>query len=390
MRTTKLFSVALAFGLVVLGVTSGEAQQHRATRLGNPATRFADPLVKPADLRALFAGERLKADIISILQQSNWQGDLEDLRRAAAEAELVELRIPPGTRLPAMSSREKGRAVLLRDVLWAGREPIGAYAFVFSSKGRQYRVVTPKACSNFWIEDLGPNPMPVLAMACRAPAQVYVGRPLEVCLSVSNTGNAPESLITVELPLPAGVTVLDVKDGGHSQTNRVVWEIRNLAPRATNEVCAVLTALEPRDLAMKAAVRGAIAGPVESDCDSRVVGISALLLEVVDLTDPIEVGSEETYEIAVVNQGSAVGTQIGIRCTLEASQQYVSGTGPTPVRAEGRTITAEPLPALAPKEKAAWRITIKAVEAGDVRFRVELTSAQLDRAVQETEATRQY
>ena len=41
------------------------------------------------------------------------------------------------------------------DVLWAGKKPIDAFAFEFSSNCVRYRLVTPKACSNFWVEDLG-------------------------------------------------------------------------------------------------------------------------------------------------------------------------------------------------------------------------------------------
>ena len=41
------------------------------------------------------------------------------------------------------------------DVLWAGTKPIDAFAFEFSSNCVRYRLVTPKACSNFWVEDLG-------------------------------------------------------------------------------------------------------------------------------------------------------------------------------------------------------------------------------------------
>jgi hypothetical protein len=110
----------------------------------------------------------------------------------------------------------------------------------------------------------------------------------------------------------------------------------------------------------------------------------------VDLSDPIEVGSEQIYEITVLNQGSADDTGIRLRCFLEESQRFVSGTGSTPVQAEDRTITAEPLAVLAPKATASWRIVVNALAAGDVRFSTELTSDQLQRPVQETEATRQY
>jgi hypothetical protein len=77
-------------------------------------------------------------------------------------------------------------------------------------------------------------------------------------------------------------------------------------------------------------------------------------------------------------------------CTLPASQEFVSGTGVTTVKAEARTITMEPLPALASKAVASWRVIVKVLEADDARFKVELRSDQFERPIHEDESTRQY
>ena len=61
---TKKFVAILAPALALgfLAVTAG-AQQHKATRLGNPATRFAKPLKKADDLRVLLRADAMKADV---------------------------------------------------------------------------------------------------------------------------------------------------------------------------------------------------------------------------------------------------------------------------------------------------------------------------------------
>jgi hypothetical protein len=48
------------------------------------------------------------------------------------------------------------------------------------------------------------------------------------------------------------------------------------------------------------------------------------------------------------------------------------------------------LASLAPKAKATWQFTVKALKAGDVRFKATLTTAELGRGVEETEATQLY
>ncbi len=121
-----------------------------------------------------------------------------------------------------------------------------------------------------------------------------------------------------------------------------------------------------------------------------VEGIPAILLETIDLADPIEVGANETYVITVTNQGSADGTNIRVTATLPAEQEYVSSEGPTRATAEGRAVTFAPLARLAPKADAVYRVTVRGVKAGDVRFKVELTSDQMSSPAMETESTHIY
>jgi len=378
------------FALLFLAATPAQAQQHRATRLGNPATRFANPLRTPEDLRNMLRSEALRTDVDFIAKESGYHGNLEDLRHAAATNNILPLKIPVGTRLPAMSSRKNGKAILLRDVLWAGKEPIDAYEFYFASRERRYRLVAPKACANFWVEDLGKELRPALALDCNAPNEVALGRPAQVCLTTKNIGDDIEPLATLTLPIPDGATFASATAGGKLVGNTVTWELPNLAVGSSNQVCAMFGAPQLGQLSFVSTARGQRASPVQNRCETRIIGIPAILLEVVDLSDPIEVGSDVTYEITVLNQGTAALTNIELACTMEESQQFISGTGTTAVQAQDRTITLEKLPALHPKEKAAWRVIAKALAPGDVRFTTELTCQQFQKPVREAEATQQY
>jgi hypothetical protein len=190
-KFATILAPALALGF--LAVTA-EAQQHRATRLGNPATRFAKPLKKGDDLCVLLRAEKAKADVAAVLADAGWPGDVADLDRAAATAEVLPIQIAPGTTLPFMAARKKGKAYAMRDVLWAGKRPIDAFGFEFSSKCVRYRLVTPKACSNFWVETLGkdtsdpacapPPPPPVVSVT--GASETCVTQPVEYAITVKN------------------------------------------------------------------------------------------------------------------------------------------------------------------------------------------------------------
>lgn len=366
------------------------AERHRATRLGQPETRFAPPLHYEQDLRNRFREPLLKPDFIEVLRQWGWQGDPDDLFRAAATNEIVEVQIPVGGTMPFMSSREDGRPVCLRNVTWAGKEPISAYAFVFTSKGERYRCVTPKPCSNFYLENLGPEPRHALALECRTSGEVPAGRPVEVCVTVRNTGNVPESGIQVTLPLPAGVTVGTVTGDGVAADGRVSWSLPELAAGATREVCVELKSLQPGLLSLAPAATGAAAPPAGSACATKILGVPAILVEVKDLADPIAVGSDVTYTIEVTNQGTAPITGLRLTCPLPPGQEFLTGSGASAVNLRDGVLGMEPVPVLEPQAVASWRVVMKAAQAGDSRLLVAVQADQFEKPIQEVESTQQY
>lgn len=382
--------LGLSVGLTFLFCAPAQAQQHRATRLGNPATRFAPPIYTPEELRSRFRDPKLRPDFASVLAQWGWAGNLEDLLRAAETAEVTEWPIPVGERMPFMSSREGGRAICLKDVLWAGKEPAPAYAFNFMSAGRRYRCVTPKACSNFFLYDLGPEPKPALALVCNAPTREFTGRPFKVCFTLRNAGDSPEPRAVITLPIPAGATFNSATEGGVATADRVIWEIPDLVPNGSRQACVTFTMSTPGQMAFKPTANGAMAGPAHCECQTQIIGVHALGVEVVDLTDPIEVGKVVTYVISITNQGDQTGTGIRVTCTLPDSQEFVFGNGTTPVRAQGRTITMQAIPSLEGKATATWRVLTKALRPDDSRFRVEYSSDQFEKPILEEEATRLY
>ena len=134
----------------------------------------------------------------------------------------------------------------------------------------------------------------------------------------------------------------------------------------------------------------AVCAEAKAEAATTIKGIPAILLEVIDVEDPIEVGTNVTYVITVTNQGSADGTNIIVQCVLPEEQDFVSAQGPTKHTAKEKTLSFAPLPSLDPKAKAIYNMIVKGTKAGDVRFRVTLNSDQIDKPVEETESTHIY
>lgn len=218
----------------------------------------------------------------------------------------------------------------------------------------------------------------------------YLEREISYDITASNIGDGPAVNTVIETQLPAGAKFVRASDAGALVGGKVVWKIASLAPGMAVKVTAVYMPSGTGTIISNTTASAACCDSVSATAQTKVIGVPAILLEVVDITDPIKVGQTTTYQIIATNQGSAIGTNISIVATLEPEMGFVSCAGATSGMFADGTITFAPLPTLAAKTKAVWTVTVKANAVKDVRFKVKMISDQLDRDVWETESTHFY
>jgi uncharacterized repeat protein (TIGR01451 family) len=230
---------------------------------------------------------------------------------------------------------------------------------------------------------------PVLKIAQECPQNLYIGRPLEYRVTVTNTGDGEAREVVIEETLPTGATFGSATMSGRLVGSAVRWNLGALAPGASKTVTATATATAAGSFQAMATAKAYCADTVSAGCPTTVQGIPAILLEVIDVSDPIEVGKTETYVITVTNQGSAPDTNIRIVATLD-DQEFVSSSGTTRGAAQANQVVFEPVASLAPGKQATFQLVVRCLKAKDVRIKFSMTSDQLTSPVEETEATRVY
>ena len=233
---------------------------------------------------------------------------------------------------------------------------------------------------------------PRLDLQVMGPGLRYLGRKALYTIKVTNPGDAAASNVTVSDIVPDGFKVLAASDGGRHDfsTRTVSWFLGEIAPGQSHEVKFEVQAINPGEFSHKASAVGARGLHAESELTTRVEGLSALMLEMVDTEDPIEVSSDTAYEVRITNTGSKVETDIKLEATVPDKMEFKSATGPVRFHEEGKKVVFEPIEKLAPKADAIFHINVKAVEAGTVRFKIQMTSTNLVEPVIKMEATRIY
>jgi uncharacterized repeat protein (TIGR01451 family) len=298
--------------------------------------------------------------------------------------------------VPAGMSHESGQKEVVWNVgkLAAGETQSQSFAFTALAKGSVTNVAKVTGDRGLASQAQCATAITQAGLVLRksGPEHRYAGRTATYDLLVRNPGDGAATNVVVSDAVPAGMSYAGSSPEGtyNDGTRTVSWalgtlpagEERKLAVTFQTEKagkpCNTATANADRDLTHAA------------EACTVVEGLAALLLEVTDSPDPVEIGSETTYTIAVTNQGSADATNVRIMGLLPPEATLVSSTGPTDGTRDGRVIRYAPIPVLPAGEKGVYTVTVQAVSAADARFAIQMEADQLTSPVNETESTRLY
>ena len=266
--------------------------------------------------------------------------------------------------------------------------------FAFAAKANRTGAFEVKATARG--EDLASEPVavrtavkaPWLQISKTGPEKAFIGQLITYEISVTNKGDGVAKDTVIFDNLPANVAVQAASENARSDAaGKVRWDVGNLPAGETKKVQVVVTASAAGDMKSAASVSAQGADTQAAFIQTTLTGVPAILVQMADGPDPVQVGKECTYTIEITNTGTAAGTNIKLVATLEDPADFVTATGQTKETVSGKTITFAPVASLAPKQKATYKVTVKAVKGGDVRFKTSITSDQLTRPVESAEAT---
>jgi uncharacterized repeat protein (TIGR01451 family) len=233
---------------------------------------------------------------------------------------------------------------------------------------------------------------PSLAVKVEGPGLRYVSRHAKYQIVVTNNSNAPSNNVRVVDAIPNGFGFVKASKGGQLDASgkAVMWFVGRLEPGKSAELEVDLVAKAIGDFEHRvraAADNGAEALAIAA---TKVDGVASLSIEVADLDDPVEVGSETAYEIRVRNDGSKPADKVSLACELAAGVKLINCKGPTTHAVEETVLTFKPLASLAPGQTIVYQVHIRGTEAGDLRLRARLMSESIQKPITVEETTRFY
>ena len=235
---------------------------------------------------------------------------------------------------------------------------------------------------------------PAIQMEIQGPSKRFLDKEGTFRLIATNTGTAAAKNLEMQARIPNGWQFLSANHlGTYMQDNQtVVWKLEELDPAATAEAELVLVPKEIGSFAMSYSAVADSCQTVNGTKNLTVEGIAALMFQVVDSNDPVQVGEETKYTVEVVNQGSKPAEDVQVTIDIPSGLQIVSSeeTARSVSLQGGSQIVFQPISSLAPKATKVYRFTLKGITSGDQRVVVKLSSREFQTPIIKEESTRVF
>ncbi len=233
---------------------------------------------------------------------------------------------------------------------------------------------------------------PRIDLALIGPKLRYLDHKAIYTLRVTNPGDAPASNVFAAHVIPTGFKFVQADNGGQldDATRSVKWFIGELGAGQVKEVKCELMASVAGEFAHKAMAYASRGMKTEQELKTAVEGLAAILMELVDTEDPVEVGGDTTYEIKITNTGTKAESDVNLICTMPPQMKLKSIQAPVKYEMVGNDVVFQTLPRLSPRADVVFKINVTAVMKGDARFKASLTTGSLIEPVIKVEPTKVY
>ena len=232
---------------------------------------------------------------------------------------------------------------------------------------------------------------PQLAIELEGPSRRYLERQATFNINLANVGTADATNVEVVAYLDRGFSFVGTEFQGQYDPNRhaVYWSLENLPADGRGSVPLKLLPIQQGDRAIRLEAKGDLNMLAQSEKIVSVETLAELTFSITDDADPIEIGSEATYEIVITNRGSRDDSDVKLQMMLPPGLQLVASEAEASTNDRGLIAFAPTLSLPAGKD-AIHRVRVRGVAAGTHVVKAIVTSAQATTPVTKEESTMVY
>ena len=161
-----LGALLLGLALTTVSLQASAQQYEKIARLGSSEAMCSGGVETAQQLQAYFTNN--SNQIRSVVANSGWAGNADDLLLAVANGEMIERSYPVGTQMAWMGANVKGEYIAKPYREWAGAKSFEAFQVNVASGCQVYHIAIPKLCCNVSLIAVEPDD----SAECNAPVPV--------------------------------------------------------------------------------------------------------------------------------------------------------------------------------------------------------------------------
>ena len=232
---------------------------------------------------------------------------------------------------------------------------------------------------------------PDLRVVLNGPSRRYLDRPANFTLDIVNAGTASANNVRIAAYLDRGFKFETTGNQGMYDSSRhaVLWELDELRPNSKGSIPLTLLPVQEGTRAIQLEAKADLGAVAKNEHPVVVEALAELAFSINDSSDPIEVGTDTTYEIRVTNSGSRPDTNVQVQLQFPQGIEVLSADGDAK-QVGNNVIAFTPRQTLSANGEMVYRVKARGRAQGTHLVKAQVTSDQSRIAVTKEESTMVY
>lgn len=233
---------------------------------------------------------------------------------------------------------------------------------------------------------------PKLVTTTEGATRRFLQRDVEHNFNVENSGTAKATNVELVARLPSGLRYVSANNQGRYDRNShtVYWSLAELQPSIKAGVSLKTMPVEvgKQDIKFEA-----FADLNQKSAATQPLSVEHLVdvfFDIDDVVDPIEIGSDTSYRIRIVNQGTKTAANVKLQVDFPNGMQPTGVEGNLRNEVRGQQVLFAPISTMKPGDEISVIVRSKGTAAGDHRVSVSLHTDGRQTEVTKEETTRVY
>ncbi len=233
---------------------------------------------------------------------------------------------------------------------------------------------------------------PSLKTKSEGPGVRFLGRKAKHTFSVANRGTARATNVNLIARLPSGLRYVQSNNKGtyNRNSHAVVWELAELQNGVDASVEVMTEPIAVGAQPIKFEANADLNMRDTTDHALTVEHLVDVFIDIDDVLDPIEIGSETSYRVQVVNQGTKVATNVKLQVSFPNGLKPTTVDGPLANQIRGQQVVFSPIESLKPGARLSFVVSGQGQAAGDHRVVLKMDTDGRSTTVSKEESTRVY